>query len=185
MLMLSCIDDIGSGRARAENSQFMTLASYDKGVQAKEEVNFIREMMMHDAIKELQSEMSTRYESDFCLLSKIRVTFVFFPRSVVQTSKEFSEHMRVHKKSKCSKYFYIVYAISWFWRGGGRGCSDLIILNVNHHLKCSQTSGHCDDHNHTDFKRNGFSDILMWTCESFFLSFFGEISRTQIISLVW
>ncbi|XP_076460838.1 ATP-dependent RNA helicase DHX58-like isoform X2 [Babylonia areolata] len=47
------------GRARATNSQFMTLASHDKGVQVKEEVNFIREMMMHEAIKELQSEIAT------------------------------------------------------------------------------------------------------------------------------
>ncbi|KAL8604965.1 hypothetical protein ACOMHN_028593 [Nucella lapillus] len=47
------------GRARAENSQFMTLASHDKGVQVKEEVNFIRELMMHEAIKGLQNEIDT------------------------------------------------------------------------------------------------------------------------------
>ena len=58
-----CDDGDDAGRARAENSQFVTLASHDKGVQAKEEVNFIREMMMRDAIKELQMEMRTRYVS--------------------------------------------------------------------------------------------------------------------------
>ena len=56
-------DDDDTGRARAENSQFVTLASHDKGVQEKEAVNFIREMMMRDAIKELQVEMRTRYDT--------------------------------------------------------------------------------------------------------------------------
>lgn len=48
------------GRARAENSQFVTLAGEDKGVQAKDEINFIREMMMRDAIKQLQLEMDLK-----------------------------------------------------------------------------------------------------------------------------
>ncbi|PVD29709.1 hypothetical protein C0Q70_08965 [Pomacea canaliculata] len=48
------------GRARAENSQFVTVASCNQGVAEKDEINIIREMMMHEAIRQLQEEMTTR-----------------------------------------------------------------------------------------------------------------------------
>jgi hypothetical protein len=38
----------------------VTLAGIDRGVQAKEEVNFIREIMMREAIKKLRTEQERR-----------------------------------------------------------------------------------------------------------------------------
>ncbi|XP_025096123.1 probable ATP-dependent RNA helicase DDX58 isoform X1 [Pomacea canaliculata] len=60
------------GRARAENSKFVTVASCNQGVAEKDEINIIREMMMHDAIRQLQKEMKTRHTDYHQTMSKIQ-----------------------------------------------------------------------------------------------------------------
>ncbi|KAK3611677.1 hypothetical protein CHS0354_012047 [Potamilus streckersoni] len=46
------------GRGRAQNSQYFVLAEEGKGIAEKEELNMIREIMMHKAIIELQGDIA-------------------------------------------------------------------------------------------------------------------------------
>nr|KAG5687676.1 hypothetical protein BaRGS_027568 [Batillaria attramentaria] len=60
------------GRARAENSRFVTLVSQGRGVQEKEEINLIREIMMREAIRDLQHEMDHRHREFLTRLEEIQ-----------------------------------------------------------------------------------------------------------------
>ncbi|KAK7465962.1 hypothetical protein BaRGS_00037500, partial [Batillaria attramentaria] len=79
-------------RARAEDSQFVTLAGKDRSVQQKDEINLIREMMTRSAIHELQQDMKEKPEQ--CRQSRVKIQ---------REEKTKRDYDRNHKKGREKK----------------------------------------------------------------------------------